>query len=164
MKNPKVESETLVEYKVDLNGDDQIIEQALGILHRRMKKFGDSMNSPTVVRNYLSLKLAELEHEVFACIFLNTQNQIIAYEEMFRGTVSQTSVYPREVVKRSVALNASGVIFAHNHPSGVTEPSQADHSLTSQLKTALGFVDVKVLDHIIVAGASTLSFAERGWV
>jgi DNA repair protein RadC len=164
MKNPKVESETLVEYKVDLNGEDQIIAKALEILHRRMTKFGDSMSSPTVVRNYLSLKLAELEHEVFACIFLNSQNQVIAYEEMFRGTLTQASVYPREVVKRALALNACGAILAHNHPSGVNEPSQADRWLTDQLKAALGLVDVKVLDHIIIAGATSLSFAERGWV
>ena len=114
------------------------------------------------MKDYLVLMLGGLSHEVFAVLFLNAQNRLIASDEMFRGTLTQTSVYPREVVKRALTLNAAAVIFAHNHPSGVAEPSAADRLLTDALGTALGTVDVRVLDHIIVAGRSTLSFAERG--
>jgi len=124
----------------------------------------DALSSPTAVRDYLRLKLAGLPHEVFMAVFLDTQNRVLAAEELFRGTLSQTSVYPREVVKRALAHNAGGLIFAHNHPSGVAEPSQADRWLTDQLKTALALVDVKVLDHFIVAGGQGVSFAERGWL
>ena len=162
----KVETETVAIYSVTpvVSDDDRIIAQALDILHRRMAQPGEYMNAPTVVKNYLTLKLAELEHEVFSCIWVDSQNRVIAYEEMFRGTLSQTSVYPREVVKQALALNASGLIAVHNHPSGCADPSQADRWLTDQLKAALGLVDVRVLDHIIVAGAQTVSFAERGWL
>jgi DNA repair protein RadC len=124
----------------------------------------DALSSPTAVRDFLRLKLAGLGHEVFMGVFLDTQNRVLAVEELFRGSLTQTSVYPREVVKRALAHNAGGLIFAHNHPSGVAEPSQADRWLTDQLKTALALVDVKVLDHFIVAGAEGLSFAERGWL
>ena len=102
------------------------------------------------------------EHEVFVCVFLDSQNRVIACEELFRGTLAQTSVYPREVVKAALAHNAAAVIFAHNHPSGVAEPSRADELLTQALKQALALVDVKVLDHFVVAGAGAVSFAERG--
>jgi DNA repair protein RadC len=116
------------------------------------------------VRDYLRLQLGGLGHEVFMALFLDSQNRVLAREELFRGTLTQTSVYPREVVKRALAHNAAGIILAHNHPSGVAEPSQADRWLTDQLKTALGLVDVKVLDHFIVAGPAGFSFAERGWL
>ncbi len=125
---------------------------------------GDALNSPKAVRDWLRLKLSGLGHEVFVAVFLDAQNRVIESEELFRGTLTQTSVYPREIVKRALAHNAAGVILAHNHPSGVAEPSQADRWLTDQLKSALGLVDVKVLDHFIVAGGSGLSFAERGWL
>lgn len=144
--------------------DDQIIRQALAVLSRRMREPGQSINSPTAVRDYLRLKLSGLEFEVFSVIFLDTQHRVIASEELFRGTLSQTSVYPREVVKRALALNAAAVIFAHNHPSGVAAPSNADKALTNQLKEALALVDVKALDHFIVAGMNYLSFAERGLI
>lgn len=166
----RVETETVATYNVSGNvspestNDDAIIAQALAILHRRMVQPGDFMNSPTVVKNFLSLKLAELEHEVFCCIWVDSQNRVTRYEELFRGTLSATSVYPREVVKLALSYNASGVILAHNHPSGCADPSQADRWLTDQLKAALGMVDVRVLDHIIVAGVQTVSFAERGWI
>jgi DNA repair protein RadC len=97
-------------------------------------------------------------------LFLDAQNRVLAKEELFRGTLTQTSVYPREVVKRALAHNAAGVILAHNHPSGVAEPSQADRHLTDQLKSALSLVDVRVLDHFVVAGSSGFSFAERGYL
>lgn len=122
----------------------------------------NALTSPQAVRDYLRLALGTREHEVFVSLFLDAQHRVIAAEELFRGTLTQTSVYPREIVKAALKANAAAVIFAHNHPSGVAEPSQADELLTRQLKEALAMVDVKVLDHFIVAGRSTLSFAERG--
>lgn len=114
------------------------------------------------MRDYLALWLGDREHEVFAAVFLDAQNRVIATEELFRGTLTQTSVYPREVVKRALALNAAGLILAHNHPSGVAEPSQADRWMTDQLKTTLALVDVRTHDHFIVAGTQAVSFAEWG--
>ncbi len=121
-----------------------------------------ALTSPQAVRDYLRLALGTREHEVFVTLFLDAQHRVIVAEELFRGTLTQTSVYPREIVKAALRANAAAVIFAHNHPSGVAEPSQADELLTRQLKEALAMVDVRVLDHFIVAGRSTLSFAERG--
>jgi len=122
----------------------------------------DSLASPSAVRSYLRLRLQHLGHEVFWVVFLDAQNRVIAAEELFRGTLTQTSVYPREVVKRALAHNAAGVILAHNHPSGVAEPSFQDQALTRALAESLALVDVKVLDHFIVAPGAGLSFAERG--
>ena len=122
----------------------------------------DCLTSPGTVRDLLKHRLGGLPHEVFVCIQLDAQHRVIAIEELFRGTLTQTSVYPREVVKASLRANAAAVIFAHNHPSGVAQPSQADEHLTRNLKEALALVDVKVLDHFIIAGTSALSFAERG--
>lgn len=122
----------------------------------------DVLSSPKQVRDYLCLKLGALPREVFLVLFLDAQNRLIASEEMFSGTLTQTSVYAREVVKRALFFNAAAVILAHNHPSGVAQPSQADEMLTSNLKEALALVDVRVLDHFIIAGNETLSFAERG--
>ena len=123
---------------------------------------GNALNSPSAVRDYLRMKLQALPHEVFVVLFLDAQNRVIGSEELFRGTLTQTSVYPREVVKRALHHNAGAVIFAHNHPSGVAEPSHADETLTQALKQSLALVDVRVLDHFIVAGSGVLSFAERG--
>lgn len=122
----------------------------------------DVLGSPGQVRDYLCLKLGSLTREVFMVLFLDAQNRVLAQEEMFSGTLTQTSVYPREVVKRALHHNAASVIFAHNHPSGVAEQSRADELLTTALKQALALVDVRVLDHFVVAGNNTLSFAERG--
>ncbi|GAB7562173.1 DNA repair protein RadC [Methylobacillus methanolivorans] len=122
----------------------------------------DILTSPQAVRQYLSLKIGALPREVFMVIFLDAQHRVLAVEELFSGTLTQTSVYPREIVKRSLHHNAAAVIFAHNHPSGVPEPSQADEALTEALKAALNLVDIRVLDHFIVAGNLVLSFAERG--
>ncbi|MFM2059760.1 MAG: hypothetical protein RLY71_4145 [Pseudomonadota bacterium] len=119
-------------------------------------------DSPQAVRDYLRLQLAELAHEVFAVLFLDAQHRLLCFDEMFRGTLTQTSVYPREVLKRALGLNAAAVILAHNHPSGVAEPSRADEFLTHQLKTALALIDVRVLDHFVVARGGLVSFAERG--
>jgi DNA repair protein RadC len=135
-------------------------------LHRRWLKENlrdkDALTSPSQVRDYLLVFFAGQGYESFVTLFLDTQNRLIAAEELFRGTLSQTSVYPREVVKRALAVNAGGVILAHNHPSGVCEPSRADELLTQSLKQALALIDVRVLDHIVVAGDKATSFAERG--
>ena len=120
----------------------------------------DALTSPASVRDYLRMTLTGRDYEVFMVLFLDAQHRVL--EEMFRGTLTQTSVYPREVVKRSLVNNAAAVIFAHNHPSGVAQPSHADELLTRSLKDALALVDVKVLDHFVVAGTAVMSFAERG--
>ncbi|MBI4291305.1 MAG: DNA repair protein RadC [Betaproteobacteria bacterium] len=142
--------------------DDDVIRMAVGILNHRFGLKRASLNSPAAVRDYLRLTLTDKEHEVFACVFLDAQHRVIAVDEMFRGTLTQTSVYPREIVKAALHHNCCAVILAHNHPSGVAEPSHADELLTRSLRTALALVDVQVLDHFIVAGGSMLSFAERG--
>lgn len=121
-----------------------------------------ALNSPAAVRDYLRIYFDHREYESFVTLHLDAQNRLIVAEELFRGTLTQTSVYPREVVKCALQRNAAAVMFAHNHPSGVAEPSHADELLTQSLKQALALVDIKVLDHFIVAGASILSFAERG--
>jgi len=120
------------------------------------------LSGPDAVRDYIRLLLIGKEYEVFAVLYLDAQNRVIEAEELFRGTLTQTSVYPREVVKRALHFNAAAVIFAHNHPSGVAEPSRADELLTCSLKQALALVDIKVLDHFVVGGSSAMSFAERG--
>jgi len=138
-----------------------VLEMARRALKEKITN-GSALSSPAAVREYLRLKLQALPHEVFAALFLDAQNRVIGIEELFRGTLTQTSVYPREVVKRALHHNAGAVIFAHNHPSGVAEPSHADETLTQALKQALALIDVRVLDHFIVAGSGVLSFAERG--
>jgi DNA repair protein RadC len=116
------------------------------------------------VRGYLRLRMQHLGHEVFWVVYLDAQNRVIAAEELFRGTLTQTSVYPREVLKRALAHNAAALILAHNHPSGVAEPSLQDQALTRTLAEALALVDIKVLDHFIVAPGACMSFAERGLI
>ena len=138
-----------------------ILELARRSLREQLKS-GAALTSPGAVRDYLRLALGGRPHEVFVCLYLDAQHRVTGAEELFRGSLTQTSVYPREVVKAALAANAAAVIFAHNHPSGAAQPSQADELLTRQLKEALALVEVKVLDHFIVAGSQTLSFAERG--
>src|SRR5689334_11934647 len=140
---------------------DEIVRRALKILDARMRD-SPTLASPEAVRSYLRLSLHERAHEVFTCVFLDSQHRVIACDELFRGTLAQTSVYPREVVKAALGHNAAAVIFAHNHPSGVAEPSRADELLTQALKQALALVDVRTLDHFVVAGHRVVSFAERG--
>jgi len=123
---------------------------------------GDVLTSPQAVRDYLRLSIASRPFEVFVVLHLDSQHRLIASEELFRGTLAQTSVYPREVVKAALARNAAAVIFAHNHPSGVAEPSRADELLTQSLRAALALVDIRTLDHLVVAGSRVVSFAERG--
>jgi DNA repair protein RadC len=138
------------------------LELARRALAERMKE-RDLLASPAAVRDWLRLQLGALPHEVFGALWLDARNRLIAWDELFRGTLTQTSVFPREVVKRALARNAAAVILAHNHPSGVAEASAADELLTRNLKEILGLVDVRLLDHFIVAGnAAPLSFAERG--
>ncbi len=149
---------------MDTISEGEVLAKALEILKNRLRKPAEAMSSPQIVKDFLTLNLAELEHEVFVALFLDGQHRVIKYTEMFRGTLSQTSVYPREVVKEALRLNAGAVIFAHNHPSGMPEPSRADEMLTKTLKDALALVEVKVLDHIIVGGTTTVSFAERGLI
>jgi len=142
-----------------------LFEAAMELARRSLRddmRSASALTSPGAVRDYLRLALAEREHEVFVCLWLDAQHRVTGCEEMFRGTLTQTSVYPREVVKAGLRANAAAVIFAHNHPSGVAQPSQADELLTRNLKEALAMVDIKVLDHFIVAGRQALSFAERG--
>lgn len=143
--------------------DNAVIRRALKLLEDRLEYGRDVLASPQAVRDFLRLRMSQLEHEVFIAIWLDAQNRLIEVEELFRGTLTQTSVYPREVVKSALTHNAGAVIMAHNHPSGVIEPSRADEVLTASLKQSLALVDVKVLDHFVVGGAkSPLSFAERG--
>lgn len=137
------------------------LELARRSLREDLKK-GAALTSPGAVRDYLRLALGGREHEVFVCIWLDAQHRVVDVQEIFRGTLTQTSVYPREIVKAALARNAAAVIFAHNHPSGVAQPSQADELLTRTLKEALALVEVKVLDHFIVAANQAISFAERG--
>ena len=143
--------------------DDEIIESALKILESRISYSSDSplLTSPQASKDYVKLQLATYQYEVFACLFMNNRNRVIAFDELFRGTIDGASIYPREVVKACLSHNAAAVIFAHNHPSGVADPSQADIAITERLKKALALVDVRVLDHLIV-GEEVISFAERG--
>ncbi len=140
---------------------DEVLSAAQRLLLQQLHE-GPLLTSPELVREFLRLKLGTLEHEVFAVLMLDAQHRLIEYVELFRGTVAQTSVYPREVVKKSLARNAAALVLVHNHPSGVAEPSRADRLLTQTLNAALALVDVRVLDHLIVAGSDVLSFAERG--
>lgn len=144
-----------------LQSEDGIIAQALAILAKRLKA-REVFSSPQAVKDYLQLNLARKDHEVFAVCFLDAQNRLIEMREMFRGTLTQTSVYPREVVKEAMQLHAAGVVLSHNHPSGTVQPSRADEALTQTLKAALALIDVRVLDHIIVAPGAALSMAEKG--
>ncbi|HZM47764.1 MAG TPA: DNA repair protein RadC [Burkholderiales bacterium] len=138
-----------------------VMEVARRALRETMSR-GNALSSPRTVRDFLRLKLQDRPHEVFAAVFLDAQNRVLAVEELFRGTLTQTSVYPREVVKRALHFNAAALIFAHNHPSGIAEPSRSDEALTQALKQALALVDVKVLDHFVIGGGAAMSFAERG--
>ena len=157
-------SDSLASYHVEKPANQRLLAARELIKRSLAEAFrnGDPLTSPQAVRDYLRISVMGRGHEVFMVLFLDAQHRLIESEEMFRGTLTQTSVYPREVVKAALAGNAAAVIFAHNHPSGVAQPSQADELLTRQLKEALALVDVKVLDHFVVAGNQCLSFAERG--
>lgn len=147
----------------DTLNDDAIIESALTILEKKLRYSTESpaLTSPQASKDYVKLQLSRYEHEVFACLWLDNRNRVINFNKLFRGTIDGASVYPREVVKAALMHNAAAVIFAHNHPSGVAEPSHADEQITKRLKDALALIDVRVLDHLVV-GEDVISFAEKG--
>lgn len=151
-----------VEPKVLASARELVVRHALRIVGDRLHAAGDVLTQPDAVRTYLRLLLADAQCELFMALYVDAQHRLIDTDELFRGTLAQTSVYPREVVKAALAHNAAAVIFAHNHPSGLAEPSRADELLTSTLKQALALVDIRVLDHFVVGGDSVVSFAERG--
>lgn len=140
-----------------------IINQARELLTQRLYRT-ESLCSPQETESYLALQLGDREQEVFAVIFLDSQNHVIKYQEMFYGTIATTSVYPREIARLALLLNAAAVICSHNHPSGHPEPSRSDRSITERIKNAMELIEVRVLDHIVVGGGKTVSFAERGWL
>lgn len=142
---------------------DEVLMTAQQLLAAQVRG-SDVMSSPAVVKDFLRARLGNLPHEVFAVVHLDAQNRVVDYVEMFRGTVSQTSVYPREVVRDALLRNSCALLLVHNHPSGATDPSRADEYLTQTLKQAAALVDVRVLDHFIIAGGSVQSMAERGLV
>lgn len=142
---------------------DEIIEAARGVAGQRMQR-GASFANPAESGRFFVDKLAGLEREVFAAAFLDTRHRLIEYLEMFQGTIDGAEVHPREVVRQALRCNAAAVIVSHNHPSGIADPSAADRAVTARLKQALALVDVRLLDHIIVAGSTSLAMADRGWV
>ena len=142
----------------------RIINTAIKLLRRDLREPGQAMTSSATVKNYYYLKTTTLEHETFNVMFLDAQHRLIADETLFTGTINAASVYPREIVKRALALNSAAVILSHNHPSGVSEPSPADKAITTKISQALALIDVNVLDHFIVGHDDVLSFSERGWV
>ena len=141
--------------------EQTLIDQAIRCLERRYLVKSDILTSPEATRSYLKLRLGGLTYEVFSLLLLDNRHRVIGYEEVFRGTIDGASVHPREIVRRVIETNAAAVIFAHNHPSGVAEPSQADLRLTQRLKEALALIDVRVLDHLIIGDSESVSFAER---
>ncbi len=138
-----------------------VLEMVRRYLRETLQR-GDALRNPADTRNYLTAQLRDRAYEVFACLFLDTRHRVIAFDEVFRGTIDGASVHPREIVKLALAHNAAALIFAHNHPSGIAEPSQADLRLTRRLREALQLVDIRVLDHLIVGDGAVLSFAEQG--
>ena len=139
------------------------IELATRYLEERIRR-SDALTSPAHTSQFLCARLRSRPHEVFACLFLDNRHRVISFEEMFRGTIDGASVHPREVAKRALELNAAALIAAHNHPSGVAEPSRSDRAITSRLRDALALVDVRLLDHFVIGDGEVVSFAERGWL
>ena len=145
--------------------EDAVIEQAMAILDRRLSREGcPSMTDPSTAGRYVKARLASREREVFLVLFLDCRHRLIAAEEMFHGTFDGSEVHPREVARRALALNAGAVILGHNHPSGHAEPSAADRAVTARLKQALALVEVRLLDHFVVAHGEPVSMAARGWI
>lgn len=144
--------------------EDDIVKQALAILDKRYFQHGEAITRPRDTGAYMKLKLGAYPYEVFACLFLDNRHRVLAFEELFRGTLDGTSVHPREVVRASLKYNAAAVVLAHNHPSGVPEPSAADRNITHQLREALGLVGVRVLDHMVVGAGEPVSMAARGLI
>lgn len=140
-----------------------VLEMARRHLAEELQQ-ADALTSPDLTRRYLLAQLRDRDHEVFACLFLDNQHRVLKYQELFSGTIDGAAVYPREVLKQALAHGAAAVILAHNHPSGVAEPSQADRAITERLKQALALVDIRVLDHLVIGDGYAVSFAERGWL
>jgi len=167
-KSNQIKSEEAAKYAAiasieSVANEDSVIAAALAILERRFRR-GETLTKPAETVEYLQLKCASLEHEVFGLVMLDNRNRVLAFREIATGTIDGASVYPREVVKQALADNAAAVILYHNHPSGVAEPSQQDVRITERLKKALALIDIRVLDHIIVAGANHTSLASKGLV
>lgn len=163
VKNESAADYTVSKVSAKKMSEDEIIEKAKKILLSRMRKPKAVLTSPELTLDFLRLSISQREHEIFCVIYLDNRHSVIEIEEMFRGTIDGASVHPREVVKGVLSHNAAAVIFAHNHPSGIAEPSMADRRITSRLKDALALVDVRVLDHVIVGeGNEYTSFAEQG--
>ena len=140
---------------------NEVLAQAEKILLEQIQR-GEAFQDPNAVKRFLTVRLGTLESEVFSILFLDNRHRLIAFEELFQGTIDGCSVHIREIIKRALTLNAAAIIIAHNHPSGVPEPSQADQRLTSRIKDAMALLDIRVLDHLIVGGPEVVSFAERG--
>lgn len=140
---------------------DEIVDMAMSIMRSRFRR-GSSISSPEAMRQFLQLHLSPLDHEVFCVVFLDNRHRVLAFEQVFRGTVDGASIHPREVVKLALSYGAASSVLVHNHPSGVAEPSHADRAITVRLRDALALVDIRVLDHVIVSGGESVSFAERG--
>lgn len=163
MKN--VNSQPAAEYVAhQIDNEDEIIQRALAIVAKRFLKSAAPLTNPDLARQYLTLKLSGLQDEVFGCVYLDNQHAVIGDEALFKGTINGASVYPRVVVRECLQSNAAAVMFYHNHPSGRSDPSEADRLLTNKLKQALNLVDIRVLDHMIVGDASVYSFAEHGLI
>ena len=146
-----------------LDDEETVLTRAEAILRHRLERLG-AINDPSKASEFLRMRLAKLEHEEFHVMFLDNRHRILACEMLFRGTIDGAEVYPREVMKRALALNAAAVILSHNHPSGNSEPSSADRAVTSRLRDALAMVEIRVLDHIVVSAEGTVSLAARGWI
>jgi DNA repair protein RadC len=142
----------------------RVIQMALTLLEKQMKQKPVGFNSSAETLQYLRLQLEQLEREVFMVLYLDTQHRLIASETTSLGTINTTSVYPREIIKTALGHNAAAVVFAHNHPSGTAEPSNADRTVTERLIAALSLVDIRVLDHVVIGHGESISFAERGWL
>jgi DNA repair protein RadC len=166
MANGNDSVRTLYVRETDLYREATPEETLLAARQAIAKRFrrGAALNSPRLVQEYLRITFATLDHEVFCVLLLDTHHRLLSFQQMFRGTLDSAAVFPREVVKEVLKYNAAAVIFAHNHPSGLAEPSVADESITRRLKEALALIDVRVLDHLVVAGTSFVSMAERGWI
>lgn len=158
----KVQTETSPAYQTSPADDDAIIAQALKILAGRLLHSGEAIGSSREAKDYIRLKIGGLPYEVFGVLFMDTRHVPIAYEEMFRGTLDSCSVYPREIAKRALELNAGAIIMSHNHPSGNPRPSLADERLTKTTHEALKLFDIRVLDHVIVSPTDTFSFSDHG--
>lgn len=144
--------------------EDEIVREALNILETRLRRPNQFFTSATDVKSYLKIQFSSMEYESFRVMFLNSAHGLISCEELFRGTINQAAVYPREVVKTALAFNAAAIVLSHNHPSGNANPSEADRQITKRIVDAMGLVDIRVLDHIVIAGGEVYSFAEHGYI